>query len=108
MNKFWRVFGLTCLLLSLLPTAEAKGKKKEAAPQGTVIASVTPESITISGSNLSKTYAITRFTEILVKGQRAALTDLQPGMLVSVTQGSDPTNAARINAGDVPGPAPKK
>ena len=49
-----------------------------------------------------KTFAITQFTEITVKGQRAKVTDLQPGMSVSVTLGTDPSKLSRISAGDPP------
>src|SRR3954452_19466180 len=91
---------LSVLLALLLPEAAfARSKKKQQAPapQPTVISSVSPDSITISENQAMKTYAITQFTEITVKGQRARLTDLQPGMMVSVTLGTDPTKLSRIN-----------
>lgn len=106
------IIRLLCALLlafAFLTAAEAAKKKKEPPkPRGTVIATVTPESITITENATTKTFAITRFTEILVKGQRATLADLQPGMAVSVTLASDPTKASRINASDPPAVPPKK
>ena len=46
----------------------------------------------------SRTLAITRFTEINVNGRGATVVDLKRGMRVSVIAGTDPTQAARINA----------
>ena len=60
------------LTLVLAPGAEAgKRKKKTEAPvhHATVIDSVTPNSITISGEGGTKTLEITKFTEITVRGQ---------------------------------------
>jgi hypothetical protein len=37
-----------------------------------------------------------------VNGQRATLADLKPGMTMTVTIGTDPTHASRINAEGVP------
>jgi hypothetical protein len=75
-------------------------KKKPAAPliQGPVIASVTATSITISEGKTARTLIITQFTEIIVNGMRATAAELKPGMNVSVTLGTDPTKAGRINA----------
>ena len=96
---------LAVLALVLTPVAEGGKKKKKAdAPafHPTVIQSVTPNSITISGEGGTKTLEITKFTEITVRGQRATLGDLTPGMRVSVTMGTDPSKASRINASDAP------
>lgn len=84
--------------------ALAARKKKEAASSihPTVIASVSPSSITITEANVNKTFAITQFTEITLKGQPAKLSDLQPGMSVSVGLSTDPNKLSRINAGDAP------
>ena len=51
----------------------------------------------------TQTYRITQFTEIEVGGDKKAITDLQAGMKVSVTPGTDAGIADRI----VAGPAPK-
>jgi hypothetical protein len=100
---------IAALLIPASTFARSKKKTQAAAPQPTVIASVAPGSITISENQMTKTYAITQFTDITVKGQRARLSDLQPGMMVSVTLGTDPTKLSRINAGDAPAPqAPGK
>jgi hypothetical protein len=85
--------------LALSP-AFAASKKKPEAPriQGPVIASITATSITISEGKTAKTLIITQFTEITVNGIRATAAELKPGMNVSVTLGTDPTKAGRINA----------
>jgi hypothetical protein len=48
----------------------------------------------------SKTYLVSQFTEIMVNGQRAAISDLKPGMKAAVTIGMDPRSAARIVANE--------
>ena len=93
---------LTFLALATSVDARSKKKKEPPKPRGTVIASVSADAITITENSVTKTFAITQFTEVLIKGQRATLAALQPGMAVSVTLGSDPTKAARINASDAP------
>ena len=110
MKTIPRIFLMLLTLLALATSVDARSKKKKEPPQpqGTVIASVSADSITITESSSSNTFAITRFTEILVNGQRATLTALQPGMAVSVTMGTDPTKAARINASDPPVALPAK
>ena len=110
MKKLPRIFLVLLTLVAFVSVADARSKKKKEPPKpaGTVIASVSADSITIATGTVSKTYAITQFTEVLFKGQRTALTALQPGMGVSVTQGSDPTKAARINANDPPVAHPTK
>lgn len=106
MKRFWQTLGAVVvgLSLTLAVNVEAKSKKKKEPPpsQRPVIASVSADSITITADSRTKTYAITRFTEVLVKGQRATLADLQSGMAVTVTMGTDQTKAARINASDAP------
>ena len=67
------------------------------------ISSVTGNAITVSDQNTTKTLTVTQFTEITVNGQRASVADLKPGMTVSITIGTDPSRAARINATGVPG-----
>lgn len=110
MNNRPRFLLVLITLLAFASGADAKGKKKKEPPkpQGTVITSVAADTITISENSVTKTYAVTQFTEVLFKGQRSSIAALQPGMAVSVTQGSDPTKAARINAGDLPPPSAKK
>lgn len=92
---------LAVFLGTLAPNpAFAASKKKPTPPpvQGPVIASVTATSITISEGKTAKTLIITQFTEITVNGIRATAAELKPGMNVSVTLGTDPTKAGRINA----------
>ncbi|MEO5720476.1 MAG: hypothetical protein ABIR71_03270 [Chthoniobacterales bacterium] len=110
MKKLPRFLLVLLTLLVLVSAADAAGKKKKAPPKprGTVIASVSADSITITENAVSKTFAITQFTEVLFKGQRSTLAALQPGMAVSVTLASDPTKASRINASDPPVAHPTK
>lgn len=78
--------------------APRKSKFKPPEVHATTIASVNGETLTINENKISKTFTITPFTEITINGQRAKLTDLQSGMIVSVTMGSDPTKLARVSA----------
>jgi hypothetical protein len=75
----------------------------------TVITAVSGNSVTVETQTVadkggkvldssSRTYRVTQFTEITINGQRATLADLKPKMKVSVTIGTDPTQAARIVA----------
>ena len=75
----------------------------------TVISEVTATSITVTTQTVadkggkvldatSRSYLVTKFTEITVNGQRATIAQLKPKMKVSVTIGSDPSQAARIVA----------
>ncbi len=93
-----------CLLLALLPAnpAFAGRRKKAVEHHDTVIANVAPDSITIDQDKVPKSFKLTPFTEVTLRGQKASLADLKPGMLVSVTLGTDPTTASRIAAGDPP------
>ena len=103
---------LTLLGVSALPI-EASSRKAAATPtpthQQTIITAVTANSITAETQTVadkggkvldknSRTYRITQFTEITVNGQRATVADLKPKMKVSVTIGTDPTQAARVVA----------
>jgi hypothetical protein len=76
------------------------GKKKPAptVPSDTVISSVSANSITVMEDKVAKTFIISQFTEVNVNGQRATLAQLKPGMTVTVTMGTDPSRASRINA----------
>jgi hypothetical protein len=97
------------ILLAAIAIAPAfgKGRKQKPTPvpayHQPVISSVTGNAITVSDKNTTRTLTITQFTEITVNGQRASVADLKPGMTVSVTLGTDPSRAARINATGVPG-----
>lgn len=95
-------FLLLAVFLGTLTLSPAFGasKKKPAPPeiQAPVIASVTATSITITEGKAAKTLTISQFTEIFVNGVKATVADLKPGMNVSVTLGTDPTKANRINA----------
>src|SRR5947209_19550292 len=83
---------------ALAPTfAAAKGKHTPIPVYETVITSVNPDSIVITANKVPKTYTVTQFTEVTVNGQKSALADLKPGMMVSVTL-SDSTHLSRISA----------
>ena len=93
------LIAIVCGVLGLNPAFAASKKKTPPAPvQGPTISSVTPTSITVTEGKTSKTLGINQFTEITVNGQKATATDLKPGMGVTVTLGTDPTKASRINA----------
>ena len=96
-----------CLMVAILSasplTAGDKKKKAKAVEHyDTVIASVAADAITIDENKIPKSFKITQFTEVTLRGQRATVADLKPGMLVSVTMGSDRAIASRIAAGDPP------
>ncbi len=92
-----------CVALTPLSARVPKPKPKAPELHATTIQSVNPNAITIVEDNkVTKSFAITQFTEISVNGQRAAVTDLQPGMSVSVTMGADPSKLSRIDAGAAP------
>ena len=78
------------------------GRKTSAAPAPTqheiLLSNVGPGSVTISDDKTAKTLVVTQFTEITLNGQKATIADLKSGMIVSVTLGTDPTRASRINA----------
>ena len=101
MKKSLVLLPLVCLLgiLTMSP-AFAASKKKPAPPLIKVptISSVTATSITVTEDKITKTLTITQFTEINVNGQRATVADLKPGMTVSITLGTDPAKASRVNA----------
>jgi hypothetical protein len=107
------IIGLGLAIVAVALQAEATSRKAAPTPtpthRQTVIAAVTPASITVETQTVadkggkvldktSRTYVVTKFTEINVNGQRAAIADLKPKMKVSVTAGTDPTQAARIVA----------
>jgi riboflavin synthase alpha subunit len=105
---------LILLLLSLLSftaftttSLQAGGKAKpRPTPAHTTIVSVNGNSITVQEAKVTKTFTVTKETEIDYNGQRATLSQLQPGMRVEVTSGMTEGVASRINASEAP--APKK
>jgi hypothetical protein len=103
--RFFSLALAAVLLFSGINFASAATRKPKSKPletHATVIASVTPQSITINEDKLTKTFAITQFTEITLNGQRASVNDLKPGMSVTVALGGDPSKASRIDAGGAP------
>ncbi len=107
MNRNSILRPLACAIILIFSAAPAfsGGPKKKATPIpviNTTISSVSADSISISQGNVSKTFTITRFTEITSGGQKVTAADLRPGMTVSVTMGTDPKVAGRIAASAPP------
>lgn len=102
MKSSQRLLPFLVVLFALLAISPAFGASKKKTPaavvQTPVIASVTATSVTITEGKTAKTLTINKFTEITVNGQKATTAELKPGMAVTVTLGTDPTKAARINA----------
>ena len=102
MKRFHILLPVVAVLVGVLAItpAFAASKKKPTPPpqQGPVISSVSANSITVTEAKAAKTLTITQFTEINVNGQKATAAELKPGMKVSITLGTDPTRASRINA----------
>jgi len=104
-SSFASLVTFAVLAIVTLTDAFGAGRKKKATPpktHGTVIATVTGNSITVTEEKTARTFTITQFTEINVNGQRATIADLKPGMTVTVTLGMDPSHASRVNASGVP------
>ena len=84
-----------------LTPADAKAPRKKGSPaptpHGTVISSVTGNSITVTDDKTAKTITVTPFTEVTLNGQKATFADLKPGMRVELAL-SSPTQASRITA----------
>jgi hypothetical protein len=103
-NRLLMVF----ILIGALATAPAfaGGRKKKASPapkyQTPVISSVTGNTITVTQEKTTRAFTVTRFSEVMVNGQKASITDLKLGMSVSVTIGVDPSQASRVVATGVP------
>lgn len=98
-----RLLLLVVLSLGILASNDvlAASKKKPApAPvtQAPTIVAVSANSITVKDAQSSKTLTIDQFTEITVNGRKATVAELKPGMGVTVTLGTDPAKASRINA----------
>ena len=105
------VFSLLAVsaVLALAQASPAFGAGRKKATKATpphhkepVIASMGANSITVDEEKRTRTFMISQFTEISVNGQKATVSDLKPGMRVSVTIGMDPTHASRITAAGVP------
>ncbi|MEA3187449.1 MAG: hypothetical protein QOD99_1279 [Chthoniobacter sp.] len=92
----------TGLFASTKSSPLSSKKKKIPVHHDTLISSVSANSITITENKTTKTFGITPATEIDVRGQRAGVGALQPGMMVSITIGMNAGIADRISAGDAP------
>jgi hypothetical protein len=103
MRKLHLLLIIATALLGIVVTNPAfgSGKKKATPPpvsRSPVITSVSANTVTVTEEKTARTLTISQFTEITVNGQRATIADLKPGMIVSVTLGTDPSHASRINA----------
>ena len=79
-----------------------KDAKPTPEPQHTTISLISGNSITISTGKETKTYTIDQDTQIQLKGGRATVADLKPGMRVAITPGIAPALAGVILASDAP------
>ena len=79
-----------------------KDAKPTPEPQHTTISLISGNSITISTGKDTKTYTIDQDTQIQLKGGRATVADLKPGMRVAITPGIAPALAGVILASDAP------
>jgi hypothetical protein len=103
MRKSYLFLFVVVALLGIVTTTPAfgGGKKKAAPPpvqHSPVISSVSANTVTVTEERAARTFTISQFTEINVNGQKATVADLKPGMTVSITLGTDPSRASRINA----------
>jgi hypothetical protein len=98
-NARLTVLTILCALVAST-TALAASKKKASPPpvQTPTITAATANSVTVTENKTAKTLTITQFTEITVNGQKATARELKPGMAATITLGTDPSKAARINA----------
>ncbi len=89
---------------AVAPTVDAGGRKKAKPVEhhDTLISAVAPNSITITEDKTPKTFPINQSTEVYIRGQKATVAELQPGMGVSVTVAMDGMTASRISAVDAP------
>lgn len=104
MNRVICAFVVLLIFVAAPPVSARGSRAKPKAPELhlTTIQSVTPTSLTIVEDKVTKSFAITQFTEVTLNGQHAAVTDLQPGMAVTVTLGRDPATLSRVAAGPAP------
>ena len=104
-NRLFIVVSVLLAGITITP-AFGKGRKKKTTPapeyHQPVISGVTGNAISVSDQKTTRTFTITRFTEINVNGQRATTADLKPGMTVNVTIAMDPSCASRIVATGLP------
>ncbi|TMP91419.1 MAG: hypothetical protein E6L08_11130 [Verrucomicrobia bacterium] len=104
-NRLFIVVSVLLAGITITP-AFGKGRKKKTTPapvyHAPVISNATGNAITVSDQKTTRTFTITRFTEINVNGQRATTADLKPGMTVNVTIAMDPSCASRIVATGLP------
>ena len=110
-NRLFIVVSVLLAGITITP-AFGKGRKKKTTPapeyHQPVISGVTGNAISVSDQKTTRTFTITRFTEINVNGQRATIADLKPGMTVNVTIGMDPSYASRIVATGLPAKGTQK
>lgn len=88
-----------------MPGVQAGGKGGNHAPKPvmhTTITSISENSVTVQEAKATKTFTITKDTEIDYNGQRVALSALQPGMRVEISSGMTEGVASRINASEAP------
>ena len=112
-NAIPRWCALLLFVVLAAPSIHAGGKssyKVTPTPshQEIVISRVMPEEVIIEERIVSykgkieekrtKSFQITKFTEINVNGRRATVGELRPGMRVQVTAGTDRAQASRIDA----------
>ena len=105
-KSLFALFVVSVLIAICITTSAFAGGKKKTTPpsqpQPTLISGVSGNAITVNDDKITRTFLITQFTEINVNGQRATAADLKPGMVVTVTIGTDPARAGRINASGAP------
>jgi len=99
MTRFLVSTGFVILAFTVVDAPElfAGPRNPPARRHQTLISHVSPTSITIQQDNGPKTFVITNFTEVVIDGQRATVTDLHRGMRVSVDL-DDPVHAHRVTA----------
>jgi len=99
--------GAMALLLSVsVACAAPAAKSTPAPPKHTVISTVSAESITVDTGSGSKTYKITKNTEITFGGKNVKVDELKAGMRVSVVAGFDTSTAGEIAASNAPKATP--
>jgi hypothetical protein len=103
-SSFSQLVVSALLVIVTIAPAFGAGKKKKETParRDIVISSITGNAITVTEGKVTRAFTITQFTEINVNGQKATIADLKPGMTASVTIGTDPSRASRVNASGVP------